>query len=299
MDRLNAMQLFVRVAELGSFAGVAAQLNQAPSVVTRQIAALESHLGCKLLERSTRSLRLTGEGAAYLEKCRLILNLVESAETDIGEARHVPRGAIRVSMPLVYGLRRVAPLMLAFAERYPEVELDMDFSDRRQNLIEEGLDLSLRITPRLAPGDVVRKLGASRMKVAASPDYLARHGRPAQPDDLAHHAFLGYTHAQTGALDFVIDGRPHAVPLRSRIKANNGMVLAEAAVLGMGIACEPDFIIDEFLADGRLEEILSQFTLPELGIYALLPSNRQVPYRVRLLMDFLAQSLGQTSAPSQ
>ena len=138
MDRLDAMHLFVRVAELGSFSAVAQQLGVARSVVTRQIAALEAHLGAKLMARSTRRLTLTSAGTAYLEKCRVILNLVEAAETGIAEERQTPRGSIRLSVPLSFGLKRLAPLLLEFSNQYPEVALDMDFSDRRSNLIEEG-----------------------------------------------------------------------------------------------------------------------------------------------------------------
>jgi DNA-binding transcriptional LysR family regulator len=291
MDRLDAMQIFVRVAEMGSFAAVAQQMGVARSVVTRQIAGLEAHLGVKLMARSTRRLSLTSAGTAYLEKCRVILNLVETAETDVAEERLTPRGNIRISLPLSFGLKRVAPLLLDFAARYPEVSLDMDYSDRRMNLIEEGIDLTIRITRQLAGGDVARKIGVSHMKVVASPDYLARHGRPLEPGDLAHHEYLGYTLAGTSALQFIVDGQPLAVPVRSRITASNGEVLIEAAVRGMGITSHPDFIVDDYIASGRVEQILGQFPMPELGIYALLPSNRHVPYRVRVLMDFLAAGL--------
>jgi len=291
MDRLDAMQIFVRVAEMGSFAAVAQQMGVARSVVTRQIAGLEAHLGVKLMARSTRRLSLTSAGTAYLEKCRVILNLVETAEADVAEERLTPRGNIRISLPLSFGLKRVAPLLLDFATRYPEVSLDMDYSDRRMNLIEEGIDLSIRITRQLAGGDVARKIGVSQMKVVASPDYLARHGRPLEPGDLAHHEYLGYTLAGTSALQFIVDGQPLAVPVRSRITASNGEVLIEAATRGMGITSHPDFIVDDYIASGRVEQILGQFPMPELGIYALLPSNRHVPYRVRVLMDFLAAGL--------
>jgi DNA-binding transcriptional LysR family regulator len=285
------MQIFVRVAEMGSFAAVAQQMGVARSVVTRQIAGLEAHLGVKLMARSTRRLSLTSAGTAYLEKCRVILNLVETAEADVAEERLTPRGNIRISLPLSFGLKRVAPLLLDFATRYPEVSLDMDYSDRRMNLIEEGIDLSIRITRQLAGGDVARKIGVSQMKVVASPDYLARHGRPLEPGDLAHHEYLGYTLAGTSALQFIVDGQPLAVPVRSRITASNGEVLIEAATRGMGITSHPDFIVDDYIASGRVEQILGQFPMPELGIYALLPSNRHVPYRVRVLMDFLAAGL--------
>lgn len=299
MDRLDAMQLFVRVAELGSFSAVAQQMGVARSVVTRQVAALEAHLGSKLMARSTRRLTLTSAGAAYLEKCRVILNLVESAETDIAAEHQSPRGSIRISVPLSFGLRRVAPLLLDFARQYPEVSLDMDFSDRRQNLIEEGIDLSIRITRQLAAGDIARRLGSSRMKVVASPEYLARHGRPLQPQDLAHHEYLGYTHAGGSTLSFMVDGQWRNVTVRSRLAGNNGDVLVEAAAQGMGVTAHPDFIVDDFIRAGRVEEVLGDFPLPELGIYAMLPGNRQVPHRVRVLIDFLAAALAayQTDLP--
>jgi DNA-binding transcriptional LysR family regulator len=293
MDRLDAMQLFTRVAELGSFAAAAQQLGVARSVVTRQVAALESHLGAKLMVRSTRRLSLTSAGTAYLEKCRVILNLVETAEADVAEERLTPRGNIRISLPLSFGLRRLAPLLLEFSGLYPEVALEMDYSDRRANLIVEGIDLSVRITRRLDPGDIARRIGTATMHVIAAPDYLARHGRPRHPSELAHHECLGYTYVGgTQGWPFMIEGKLETVSVRSRIAANNGEVLTEAAARGFGITCQPDFIIEDALAAGRVEVILEDFPMPEIGIYALLPSNRHVPHRVRALTDFLAQRLG-------
>ena len=292
MDRLEAMHLFVRIAELGSFAAVAQQLGVARSVVTRQIAGLEAHLGIKLMARSTRRLTLTSAGTAYLEKCRVILNLVEAAETDVAEERLTPRGNIRLSVPLSFGLKRLAPMLLDFARRYPEVSLDMDFSDRQVKLIEEGIDLSLRITRKLAGGDVARRIGSSRMHVVAAPEYLARHGRPEHPAELIHHECLGYTAGVAlQQWSFLVDGQLQGFPVHSRLHANNGDVLVEAAAQGMGITLQPDFIIEEAVAAGRVEIILSGFPLPELGIHAMLPGNRHVPHRVRVLMDFLVAGL--------
>ena len=298
MDRLDAMHLFVRVAERGSFAGVADQLGVARSVVTRQIAALETHLGVKLMARSTRRLTLTAAGAAYLEKCRVILNLVEAAETDVAEHRLTPRGHLRLGLPLVFGLKRLLPMLLEFAQRYPEISLDMDYTDRRLNLIEEGFDLSIRITDRLEPGAIVRKLGACRLLTVASPDYLARHGRPAHPAELKHHECLTYTNdgSNTTWL-FQVEGRPEPVAVRCRISANNGEALIEAAASGLGIALQPDFIAGPALAAGTVEAILEPFAPPALGIYALLPSNRYMPYRVRVCIDFLAAWLREPAPP--
>ena len=293
MDRLDAMRLFIRVAELGSFSAVAHQLGAARSVVTRQIAALESHLGTKLLARSTRRLSLTSAGTAYLEKCREILNLVDIAETGLAEERQTPRGSIRLSLPLVYSLRHLAPLLLEFSRLYPEVELDMDFSDRRTNLIQEGIDLAVRITPRLEPGDITRRLGSARMVVLASTDYLATHGEPQHPAELIDHQCLGYTAGPSSQRwSFLVDGRLESFAIRPRLLANNGDVLLKAAVAGLGIAQQPTFIADELLQSGELREILKDYPLPELGIYAVLPGNRHIPHRLRVLMDFLVERLG-------
>lgn len=292
MDRLDAMRLFVRVAELGSFSAVAQQLDLARSVVTRQIAGLESRLGVKLMARSTRRLSLTAAGAAYLEKCRVILNLVEAAENELTDENQAPRGHLRVSVPLSFGLKRVAPLLLDFARRYPEVTLDMDYSDRQVKLIEEGIDLSLRITRQLAGGDVARRIGSIRLYAVASPDYLARHVRPRHPAELIHHECLGYAvSGNAQQWQFTVDGQLQAFPVRSRIQANNGDVLVEAAARGMGITLQPDFIVEAALATGLVEPVLEDFPRPELGIHALLPGNRHVPHRVRVLMDFLAAGL--------
>ncbi len=293
MDRLQAMHLFVRVAELGSFSAVAQQMGLARSAVTRQIAALEQHLGIKLMVRSTRRLMLTSAGAAYLEKCRVILNLVEAAETGVAEERQTPRGMIRISLPLTYGLMRVAPILLDFARRYPEVQLDMDYTDRRVNLIEEAIDLSVRITSRLGATEIARRIGSSQLQAVASPAYLAEHGMPRHPSELIHHECLSYTTTaeskQTWSFD--VDGLLTAYPIRARIHSNNGEALNDAVERGLGIALQPDFIIERSLQSGKVVTILTEFPLPELGIYAMLPSNRQVPYRVRVLMDFLADQL--------
>ena len=173
MDKLNAMQLFMRVAETGSFTAVADQLDVARSVVTRQISALEKQLGIKLMTRSTRSLTLTTAGSAYLEKCRVILNMVDAAESSLLEEKTEPRGRIRLGLPLSFGLQRLMPALTEFAKQQPHIQLAMDFSDRRANLIEEGIDLSIRITANLDQSDIVRKLGTCRLMTIASPSSAA------------------------------------------------------------------------------------------------------------------------------
>ena len=296
MDKLDAMQTFVRVAEAGSFIAVANQLQVARSVVTRQVAALEKHLGSKLITRSTRSLTLTAAGSAYLEKCRVILNMVDAAETGLAEEKAVLRGRIRLGLPLSFGLQRLMPLLLDFADQHPDIELLMDLSDQRSNLVEEGIDLSIRITAQLQPGDIVRSLGHCRLLTLASPSYLSAHGQPRTPEELRHHECLLYA-SDTGSAQwrYQTQAEELRVPVRGRIVANNGSALMQAAARGRGIALQPDFIAQPFLQRGEVVEILQAFAPPPLGIYAVLPSNRYIPQRVSRLMAHLAHALQSTS----
>lgn len=292
MDRLEGMRLFVRVAELGSFAAVAQQMNVARSVVTRQVAALEAHLGTKLIARSTRRLSLTSAGTGYLEKCCEILALVEIAETDLSDDRQTPRGQIRVTLPLSFGIRQLMPLFGEFMAANPEVGLELDFNDRRANLIEGGFDLAIRVASRLEPGDVARKIGASRGVIAAAPSYLERRGRPRHPQDLAAHECFGYLLDPRTSWSFFVDGELRWFPIAGRLRANNGDALLIAATRGLGIVRAPTFIVEQAVRAGELEILLLDYPTLELGIYALFPGNRYVPHRVRALVDFLAARIG-------
>lgn len=292
MDRFEGMRLFVRVAEMGSFAAVAQQLDVARSVVTRQVAALEARLGTKLIARSTRRLSLTSAGARYLEQCREILGLVEAAEAGLTEDRQAPRGHIRIAVPFSFGLRQLAPMLYDFMDAYPEITVELDFSDQRVNLIEGGFDMAIRIATRLAPGDVARKIGSSHGVVVAAPSYLARRGYPRHPRDLAHHECFGYLLASRSSWSFVIDGEVQWFPIAGRLDANNGDALLDAAVRGLGITRAPTFIAEQAVRAGQLEILLPEFASPELGIYAVFPGHRYVPHRVGVLVDFLARRIG-------
>jgi DNA-binding transcriptional LysR family regulator len=292
MDRLHAMDIFQRVAEAGSFTAVADQLNIARSAVTRQIAGLEAHLGTKLLARSTRRLNLTSSGSAYLEKCREILAMVEAAEGDLAGETQTPRGTIRISVPMSFGLRHLMPLFSDFVTTYSEITVNVELSDRRVNLIEDGVDIAVRISRQLDATMAVRKLSKSSMMVVASPDYLKRHGRPQHPDDLLNHTCLTYTLAPTTAWEFVVNGQPKSIPVQGRLQANNGDALQEAALRGLGIAFQPTFITAQAVQAGLLEPLLADYTATELQIFAVFPGTRYVPHRVRTLVDYMAERLG-------
>ena len=291
MDQLDAMRLFVRVADQGGFSLVAQQMGLARSVVTRRISALEGRLGAKLLARTTRRLSLTSAGAVYRDKCREILALVEAAETGLDAQQQRPRGLIRLSVPVGYGQRYLAPALLAFSKQYPEIALNLDFTDRRSRLVEEGMDLAIRITERLGQQEVARRLGTAQLVVVASPDYLERHGEPAHPEELTRYECLAYTLAESASWTFVVNGETIQVPVHGRIQASSGSMLLQAAVEGLGITCQPRFLAEEALESGSLRAILTGFALPAIGIYAVLPGNRHIPFRVRALIDFLHERL--------
>ncbi|KAK51792.1 LysR family transcriptional regulator [Bordetella bronchiseptica] len=292
MSKLKAMEMFVRVAELGSFSAVAQEKGIARSIVTRHIAQLEKSLGLKLITRSTRRLSLTSAGSAYVEKCREILDLIESAETELAQEHQTLRGLMRISLPLSYGIKRLSPLLLEFAEQHPQVQLEMNYNDRRISLIEEGVDLAVRITRSLADNDIARRIGTVRVFPVASPAYLARHGEPHHPSDLVNHNCLSYTAAGNFAIwQFLVDGVATDFPVRARLHSNNGDVLSLAAARGMGITYQPDFIVADDIEAGSLKPLINDFPPPDLGVYVMLPGNRQIPYRTRVLIDFLAERL--------
>lgn len=296
MDRLEAMQVFVRVAQTGSFSAVAEQLHVDRSWVTRQIASLEKHLGAKLLTRSTRRLSLTPAGSIYLEKCRVILNLVDAAESDAVGEKATPRGPIRLGIPLSYGLQVLTPWLLEFSKHYPAIDLSLDLSDDRVNLIEEGLDLAIRITSHHAPGDVVRKLGECPMVTFASPRYLSLHGTPQHPHELEQHECLVYSNTPARTQwAFQIAGKKTTVPVRGRILANSGLLLTEAAAQHMGVSKQPYFIAKPYLDARAVSPILEKHEVSPLGIYAVLPSNRYIPHRVITLMNFLSEHIASSA----
>lgn len=286
------MEIFVRVTEAGSFTAAADRLDMARSVVTRQIAALEAHLGVKLIARSTRRLHLTSAGTAYLEKCREILDLVGAAEGDLAGTHQMPRGLIRLSLPLSFGIRHVTPLLSGFLAAYPDLNLDIDFDDRVVNLIESGVDLAIRITDQLEPTQVARRLSVSRMVTVASPDYLELNGVPIHPEELGRHQCLGYTGTQRASWPYRIDGEIQWITVRSRLQANNGDALLDASIHGLGIAYTPTFLASAAVKSGLLKVILEGFPAPEMGIYAVFPGNRYIPHRVRMLVDYLAERIG-------
>ena len=297
MDRFQTMSVFAKVVEQGSFARAAERLSISTSACSRQVAELEAHLDTRLLNRTTRRLSLTESGQGFYERCVQLLADLEEAEQATTESAARPRGTLRVTTSINFGVRHVSPAIGAFLAQYPEVKFDVSLSDRIVDLVEEGYDLAIRIGSAGGETVVARKLGEARMVACASPAYLKAYGAPKTPEDLARHPCLTYEYMPVrNVWPFRgKDGREHAVRVSGPLHSNNGDLLAAAAVAGVGIAYEPEFILGPDLKAGRLVPILASYTAPLGPVYAVYPSRRYVTAKVRVFVDFLARRFANAS----
>ena len=290
MDLLTAMNVFARVAEHASFTAAAERLDITRGMATRHVAQLERHLGARLLDRTTRRVSLTEAGAAYLERCRQVLTDIEEAEALVcGDTAH-PRGTLRITAALSFGLRYLAPAIGEFLCRHPDVAVDLSFNDRVVDLVEEGFDLAIRIGDPGPASLTARRIASSGLQVCAAPAYWQQHGRPRTPAGLRTHATLLYSHGSAANEWQFSDarGEPHVVKLGTRLRANNGDALVAAATAGLGVVLQPDFIVADTIARGDLEAVLQDYRAPTLGVYAVFPTRRLVSAKVRVFVEFLA-----------
>jgi DNA-binding transcriptional LysR family regulator len=298
MDRLAAIEAFVRVADSGSFSDAARRLNLSKSVVSRQVAALEADLGVRLLHRTTRSLTLTEAGRAFHDKATRILSDVDEAVTSVSRLQQAPRGRLRISAPTNFGIHHLVPAVPQFLDRYPEVELDLVLNDRFVDLVDEGFDVAVRVG-RLADSSLVsRRLAPFRAEVCASPAYLAAHGAPASPDDLAGRACLTYSYLDpVDEWSFATaDGKPWPVTVHGRLRVNNADALRVAALHGLGLAYLPTFLVGDDLEAGTLVAVLQDYMPRRQGraIHAVYPHARHLSPKVRAFVDFLAERFAQS-----
>ncbi len=293
MDRLQAISAFVAVVENGSFARAASRLDQSVSAVSRQVADLERHLDARLLNRTTRRLSLTEPGRAFHERAVQLLADLEEAEQGASAGGMTPRGTLKLTAPITYGTRVLAPLIAAFAARHEQVRVDVDLSDRVIDLVDEGFDLAVRIGDIGSPHLVARRIGTTSLVCCASPAYLDRRGTPRTPDELARHDCLTYEYAAARHQwrFAAADGSERIVRIGGPLHANNGRMLAALAVEGAGVVCEPDFILGPDIARGALVPILADWKLPAIAIHVAYPSRRHLSAKVRAFVDYLAERL--------
>jgi DNA-binding transcriptional LysR family regulator len=292
MDTLTCMKVFTTVAGAGSFTEGSKRLNMSRAMVSKYVLHLEEHLGTRLLNRTTRRLSLTESGSAYYDRCLQIISDVEEAEQAAGQLTSRPRGTLKITMPVAFGLHRLGPLIANYVALHSEVKLDISLNDRYLDLVEEGFDLAIRIGTLPESRLIARKLGVVRSVVCASPEYLKQHGNPVQPEDLAHHSCLGYTYTNSGNEWHLKRGDTEkTIHTTGTIKANNGDMLRLAALNGAGLILQPLFIVEEDLQVGRLVRVLANYTSNEFGIYAVYPSRKHLSAKVRTFVDFLVDRL--------
>ena len=294
MDRLAAIEAFVRVGESGSFSEAARRLRTSKSAVSRQVSALEADLGARLIHRTTRSLTLTEAGRDYFERASRVLADLADADASITQLQASPRGKLRINAPMSFGYLHLAPAIPDFLARCPEVEIDMVMNDRFVDLVEEGFDVAVRIGALTDSSLVARRLAPVRRAVCASPAYLAAHGAPATPDDLTRHACLCYSNVSLAHEWRFVDarGRPWPVEIKGPLTTNNGDAIRAAALGGIGLAYLPTFIAGADVQADTLATVLEAFVPQDMTLNAVYPHARHLSPKVRAFVDFLAARFG-------
>lgn len=284
------MQTFVAVVEAGGISAAADRLSLAKSAVSRRIAELEAHLGVQVLTRTTRQQFVTEAGRAYYEQCRRILGDIEDVEATVARDRRELTGKLRLAAPLTFAVRHLSEAIRDFARLHPSIELELDFDDRRNDLVQEGIDLAVRIGALPSSSLVARRLTAIHHVVCASPAYLAEAGTPQRPDDLLGHRLIHYSNLSENAWRYRdVAGREGAVRVRPSMLANNGDFIRCAGFAGLGVIMQPTFVVHEQLRDGSLVPLLTQWRWMSLQAYAVYPSTRHLSGRVRTFIDFLVE----------
>lgn len=291
MDRFTAMTTFVCVADTGTISAAADRLDIAKSAVSRRLRELENHLGVELVHRTTRHLALTPSGEDFYHRATRLLADLDQAEEAVTREHGELSGVLRIAAPLSFGLMHLQPAITAFMAAHPGVSFDLNLDDDEVDLVADGYDLGIRLASLPDSTLMARKLAPIRNLAVASPDYLARHGTPNHPADLAEHDCLIYSNVPETQVWGYTDARGRWQPVqgRRRLRVNNGDFLREAAIRGAGIVIEPTFLLHRAVAEGKLVPVLADQPWPEIGAYAVYPQTRHLSARVRAFIDFLAQ----------
>jgi len=294
MDRFKQIETFVAVATRGSLSAAAQAEGVAPAVIGRRIDALEERLGVKLLVRTTRRITLTFEGSAFLEDCQRLLKDFHDAEASVSLGGVKASGHLRINAPAGFGRAHVAPLLPAFLDAHRDVTISLDLTDRLVDIVNEGIDVAIRIGVLDDSSLVGLKLADNRRVVVASPAYLEAHGEPASPAELARHDCLtfGTYGNQARGWQFTIDDRLVSMRVAGTMECNDGAVLRDWALAGRGLAWRSMWEVGEDLKGGRLRSVLDEYSAPDNAIYALFPQRKHLPLRVRMFVDYLKNTYG-------
>ena len=291
MDRWSEFELFVQTAELGSLSRAAEALGMSNAAASRGLVSLENRLNARLVERNTRRLGLTQAGEIFYRRCKSILADMKEAEATTSATTVVASGTLRVTGSLSFCMKHIAPLLPEFTRRYPQINVQLDAANRYFDLIESGIDVAIRTKEYESDSNItVRKLAWTRRILAASPAYLARNGTPASLDELAGHKLLTYTHANNpNELHLSRDGKSRIVKVQSLLEANDGQILRSAALEGLGILVQPNYIVFDDVVAGRLVPVLDDWDLPRLAINIAYQNRSHLPARTRVFIDFIVQ----------
>ncbi len=293
MDTLTAMRLYCAVVENGSLAAASRSLGISPSVVSKQLSRLEDRLGARLLNRTTRRISVTEVGSAYFDRCKRIVADVDEAEAAVSLSHMAPRGLLKITAPTTFAHRHVTPHLPQFIELYPEVSVQVQVNDRIADLVDEGLDLAIRIAHLKDSSLIARRLAPNHRSIVATPDYLKRRGIPECPDDLLEHDLVTWGDGNPiNDWHFVVNGREQVIRTRSTVTINNGDSILAAVLAGGGLAMLASFMTGEYVQSGRLLPVLDEFVHEDVPIYAVYPSTRHLSPKVRAFVDFLARTYG-------
>lgn len=293
-DRLEGVATFVHVVEAGSFALAAERLRLTRSAVGKAVARLEARLGVRLLQRTTRSQSLTEDGQAYYDYCVRALAELDAAEAMLEGSRQQPRGRLRVSVPIAFGHLCVAPVLMNLARRHPSLSIDISFTDRMVDLVEEGFDIALRIGElRDSTSLAARRLGAQYMSIGASPAYIASHGMPMELDELDGHTVIAYARAGVAAPWDLREasGQTRRIDIRPQLSMDDVQAIAAAAIAGFGLARLPSWLLARYVESGELVMVKGRCSLPAQDIHAIWPKTRYMPPKTRCVIDALAAEI--------
>ena len=292
MDQLSAMRAFVRVVQTGSFSATGREMNTSQTTISKKVAALEKKIGVKLLARSSRDHALTPAGTKYYQTCVDILGELDEAEAEARSEVASPQGTIRISAPVAFGRILLAPIMSEFFQRYPDIKVDLQLSDQHTDLISDGIDVAIRAKQLEDSTLIARHLFDNPMLVLAAPNYLQQHGEPKTPEDLKQHNCLVYSRMKdVNVWSFTKQNQKHAVAVNGNFQSDNGDVLLEVALTGMGIVTLPIWMVEHHLKEGRLTQLMSDYTGQNLPFNAVYLQSRYTPLKVRCLIDYLKEKL--------
>ena len=290
MHGLQSLLAFSETAKRGGFAAAARELGTAPSTLAKAVGRLESQLGLRLFHRTTRQVSLTADGERLFQRCQRVLSELEELQTEAAGVRNAPSGTLRIDMPIVYGRKRLLPLLARLVQQHPGLQLDVRLSDAYVDLVRDSIDVAIRVGELQDSTLVARRFDSQQLVLVASPAYLKRHGRPSAIQDLAAHRHVLFRMPGTGRdrpQQFSVRGRVVALQPAQGERLNDGEGMVQAAVLGLGLAQVPDYMVEDEIAAKQLVEVLPEHRPPPMPIHAVMPAQRLVPARVRVLLEAL------------